>query len=151
MPNIFVKVPEGTFATEELDKIAKGISEAVYKAESIPDNPRQRMLAWVMIEEIKAGHVFCGGKNIVPELVPVVVQFYPPEHVLDTERRALAAELVHSAILVAVDPSKRENILTSCMLLDVPDGHWGAQGRIWNVSHFAQAAGYEHLQHLASA
>lgn len=148
MPNIFIKVPGGVFDAVELDNIARGVSDAACAAEGIPDNPDQRMLTWVMIEEIKAGHVFSGGQKIVPDLIPVVVQFHAPEKVLDEDRRVIAADGVHTAIVSAVNRAKQASILTSCMLLDVPDGHWGAQGQIWMIGQFAQAAGYEHLQHL---
>lgn len=150
MPNIFVKIPEGTFSSEQIGGIAKGITAAAAAAESIPDDPRRQALTWVMIEEIKPGNVFAGGSRIVPNMIPVVVQFYPPAEVLDANRRRLAAERVHAAIVSALPEALRSRVLTSCMLLEVPDGRWGANGNIWTVANFAAAAGYEHLQHLVT-
>ncbi|MCC9005666.1 hypothetical protein [Pseudomonas putida] len=39
--------------------------------------------------------------------------------------------------------------LTAIILDEVSDGSWGANGVIWHLADFAQAAGYRHLQGLA--
>ncbi|WP_033048268.1 hypothetical protein [Pseudomonas sp. GM33] len=39
--------------------------------------------------------------------------------------------------------------MTSIILDEVNDGAWGANGAIWHLPDFIQAAGYRHLQDLA--
>ncbi|MNR08500.1 hypothetical protein D3C85_1246610 [compost metagenome] len=36
-------------------------------------------------------------------------------------------------------------IMTSIILDEVNDGFWGANGAIWQLADFIQAAGYRHL------
>jgi hypothetical protein len=41
-------------------------------------------------------------------------------------------------------------VITSVMITDIDDGHWGARGAIWRLPDLARAAGYKHLQHLVA-
>ena len=145
MPNIFVKIPKGVASSNQLDAMVAGITDAACEAESIPDNPRQRAMTWVMVEEVEAANVYLGGNKVVPAMIPVVVQIFPPEGVLDAKRREGQAKKVAEAVHTALG-EEAEKVLVSCMMLDVPDGTWGVNGAIWTLPDFAKAAGYEHLQ-----
>lgn len=145
MPNIFVKVPEGVFNADQIQAIGKHITEAAHKAEGIPDNPANHRLTWVMVEEVKASHIFIGGNAVVPHAIPIIVMFHPPQKVLDGARRAIAAKEVHLALLKSTPEDLHSQIVSSCMILDVPEGHWCGNGEIWTLEKIAAVAGYEHL------
>jgi phenylpyruvate tautomerase PptA (4-oxalocrotonate tautomerase family) len=89
----------------------------------------------------------CGGADVTASIIPVIVQVNVPAGVLNDEARARYVELIHRATTDALMNEKRR-IATSCIINDVPDGTWGANGSIWRLPEQAAAAGFEHLQHL---
>lgn len=150
MPNILLKIPKGCFSTDEIDKIAKGVTNAAHAAESVPDDPKYHVVSWLMVEEVAPEHIFIGGQRVVPARLPIIVSLFQPEGVLDMDRRRLQSERINTAIRDALGPAA-ENVLISCIMTDVPDGHWGANGQIWTLPTIAQVAGFQHLSHLREA
>ncbi|MEP3245718.1 MAG: hypothetical protein ABJN40_02845 [Sneathiella sp.] len=145
MPNVFVKIPEGIFTKSQIDQIGTGITKAANAAEGIPDNPENQRLTWILVEEVASSQIYIGGNQVVPHAIPVIVQFHAPEGVLDADRRKIAAEKVHAAILDAVDADLHPRIASSCMMADVPEGHWGGNGAIMTLNKIAAVVGYTHL------
>ncbi len=102
-----------TINNKQIAKIANGMTAASTAAESLPDDPDKQALIWVMIEEVKAGRVFAGGRPITSDTIPVVVKFYLPEGVLDNERRQIAAKYqTFIGVLMAI--FGRSKILQLC-------------------------------------
>jgi phenylpyruvate tautomerase PptA (4-oxalocrotonate tautomerase family) len=149
MPNIIVKVPEGVFDTSARATLAKATHAAAKTVEGWGDDPRQEALTWVLIEEVANGNFFVGGADQSSRVIPVIVFCYPPAGVISGDSRATAVKLFHDAISSAKQTSDARPVLTSIMLWDVANGTWGANGKIWQLTDFAKAAGYKHLQHLA--
>jgi len=79
--------------------------------------------------------------------VPVVILVYPPEGVLDEERRRVLVRGITAAVDAALSGETRQ-AQTSIVMLDVPEGCWGVRERILGLKQHATLWGYEHLQHL---
>jgi phenylpyruvate tautomerase PptA (4-oxalocrotonate tautomerase family) len=148
VPNIIVKVPEGVFDHAARSTLARAIHASAKAIEGWGDEPRQEALTWVLIEEIASGSFVVGGADQISRVIPVIVFFYPPAGAIDREGRARAVSLVHQAVNSAKQASDARPVMTSVMISDVPDGTWGANGKIWHLDDFAKAAGYTHLRHL---
>jgi phenylpyruvate tautomerase PptA (4-oxalocrotonate tautomerase family) len=149
MPNIIVKIPANTFDASARSSLVKGINQAAAKAEQIPDNPNNRMLCWVVLEEIETGCWTCGASDASSVLIPVLVQIYLPSGVLDEESRAQYVVGIHQAIHQAFNNEQHQEqprIASSCLIHEVPNGTWGVNGMLWQLHDFAEHAGYAHLQ-----
>jgi len=86
MPNIIVKVPEGAFDEAGRAALGKGIHAAAKAVEGWGDDPRQEVITWVLIEEVKPGCLFAGGADQTSRIIPVIVFFYPPAGVIRPHR-----------------------------------------------------------------
>jgi phenylpyruvate tautomerase PptA (4-oxalocrotonate tautomerase family) len=146
MPNILVKVSEGVFDAAARSALAAAIHASAKAVERWGDSPQQEALTWVLVEEIAAGSFAVGGVDQSSRMIPVIVFFYAPAGVIDQDGRAMAASLIHRAVTRAKSPDDARPVMTSIMISDVPDGTWGANGNIWHLADFANAAGYEHLR-----
>lgn len=150
MPNIIVKVPEGVFDDAARAALGKGIHAAAKAVEGWGDDPRQEILTWVLIEEVKQGCLLAGGADQTSLMIPVIVFLYLPAGVIDEAGRAEAVRRIHQAVMAAKPADDGRRVATSIMVRDVADGTWGANGEIWRLPDFARAAGYRHLQHLCA-
>ncbi len=151
MPNVVVKVPQGALSAEQRQILSRQITQAVATAEQIPDDPRQRMLCWVLIEEILPGCWTCGGMDMTPGAIPCWVMVHLPAGVLDEAARHLCVRLIHAAFEGVWSSGDPRRLMTSIVLHEVPEGRWGANGTVWALSDFARNAGYRHLQHVVAA
>jgi phenylpyruvate tautomerase PptA (4-oxalocrotonate tautomerase family) len=151
VPNIVVKVPQGAFDAAGCERLAKGITAVAKTVEQIGDDPRQELTAWVVIEEIRDGHFFAGGRDAVSRVLPVIVFFHAPAGVIGEAGRVEAVRLVHAAVAAAKSDADPRPVVTSVIVSEVADGTWGVNGVLWRCGDFAKAAGYKHLQHLAAS
>jgi phenylpyruvate tautomerase PptA (4-oxalocrotonate tautomerase family) len=151
MPNILVKTPKGAYPGEHRVALVRGLQAAAATAEQMPDDPRHQFLCWVLLDEVPSGHWFCGGTDLTAQVLPCVANVLLPAGVLDAAARAAYVQLMHDAFKAALPASEKRRLVTSVLLHEVPDGHWGANGVAWSLPDFAQAAGYAHLQHLVPA
>lgn len=150
MPNIVVKIPEGVFDADGRAQIASGLTAAAKAVEQFGDTPAQEFLTWVVIEEVKAGFFFAGGIDPVKNVIPVMVMFSPPAGVIDLQGRQQLVGMIQEAVASAKAQSDSRPVMTSVMITEIPDGHWGARGALWHLPDLARAAGYKHLQHLVA-
>ncbi len=150
MPNIVVRIPAGVLDQKARAALVAAINEGAAECERIPPDPARRTLCWVMVDEVAPGGLTCGGLNPLRAVVPVMMTVNVPAGVLDDASRARYARLMHEAVTAAL-PDETRRIATSCIINDVADGAWGANGDIWRLPQMAAASGYEHLQHLAKA
>ena len=148
MPNIVIKLPEGVFGGHGQQVLAERVTAAAKAVEQIGDDPRHLFLTWITIEEIKPGCLLAGGADPLARVIPVIVFFYPPAGVVDQDRRAEAVRLIHEAVAGAKPADDPRLVMTSVIITEVADGHWGANGAVWRLPEIARAAGYKHLQHL---
>lgn len=148
MPNILVKIPKGAFPTEHRAVLVKMLNAAAAAAEQIPDDPRKRSMCWVIIDEVEPGSWTCGASDMSAKLLPCLAVIYVPAGVLDGASQAVYVDLVHAAFKQSLPATEQRQLATSVILHDVADGSWGANGAIWRLPDFAQAAGFAHLQAL---
>ncbi|CAM3684999.1 tautomerase [Paracidovorax anthurii] len=151
MPQILVYVPRDSFPGDARAGLVRRITDAAAKAEQIPDNPRKRMLCWVLIEETDTGAWTCGGADVTERVLPCFAMVHLPAGVLDDGSRATCVQAMHDAFQQSRPAGDPRQLVTSIVLNEVADGTWGANGTIWHLPQFAQAAGFAHLQHLAAA
>ncbi|MFS2125837.1 tautomerase family protein [Pseudomonas sp. Pseusp97] len=144
MPNILIKVPTGAFSEPQRELLLKQVSEAAIAHERIGDDPRQRSLCWVLIEEVRSADWLCGGANVQAQAIPCIVTVMVPAGVLDEQMRSEYVLGLHQAIEQCADQGRM--LMTSIQLTDIADGTWGANGRLWRLPDFTRAAGYAHLQ-----
>ena len=81
-------------------------------------------------------------------LLTCLAVIYVPTGVLDAASQAMYVDLVHAAFKQSLPASEKRQLATSVILQNVADGSWGANGAIWRLPDFAQAAGFAHLQAL---
>lgn len=148
MPNILVKIPKDAFPTEHRAALVKKLNDAAAAAEQIPDDPRKRSMCWVIIDEVVPGSWTCGASDMSAKLLPCLAVIYVPAGVLDGASQAMYVDLVHTAFKQSLPETEQRPLATSVILHHVADGSWGANGAIWRLPDFAQAAGFAHLQAL---
>lgn len=147
MPIVHLRIPEGVFDADAKRRLGEGVTKAAADAERIPDDPNRRKATWVLIDEVRSGHWFAAGSTeAASEFLPVVATVHPPEGVLDLEKRQELAAAFDKAVKEAVPADETRPVLTSCVIADVPDGHYGVTGRIFTLPDFTAMAGFEHLQ-----
>lgn len=148
MPNILIHLPKDAFSGEARATLVSHINKAAARAEQIPDDPRKRMLCWVLINEVEPGAWTCGGTDLTWQMLPCMAQVYLPAGVLDDTSRALYVQLLHEAFKQSMPPQDQRQLVSSVVLHEVADGTWGVNGAIWALPDFAKAAGFVHLRHL---
>ncbi|MGO4326226.1 tautomerase [Cupriavidus sp. 2TAF22] len=151
MPNILVKLPKNSFPTQHREALVRLLNQAAASAEQIPDDAKKRFLCWVVIDEVAPGFWTCGGIDMTAQILPCVAMIYLPAGVLDAATRARYVSLVHDAFRQALPTADQRRLATSVIVHDVTEGSWGANGAIWRLPDFAEAAGFAHLKSLNAA
>lgn len=147
MPIVHVKVPEGVFDADAKQRLGEGVTKAAADAERVPDDENHRMSTWVLIDEVRSGSWFAAGSaEAASRFIPAVATMHPPHGVLDPAKRQEFAAAFDKAVKQAVPTGDERPVLTSCVISDVPEGHYGVMGRIFALSDFIAMGGYEHLQ-----
>lgn len=150
MPNILIHIPKGSFPGEGRTTLTRKINAAAACAEQISAEPRKRMLCWVLINEVDSGAWTCGGADVTSQLLPCLAMVYVPAGVLDDASRTQYVKELHEAFKQSHPFDDERQVASSVVLHEVPDGTWGANGVIWKLPQFANAAGFAHLQHLVN-
>ncbi|ANI59737.1 phenylpyruvate tautomerase PptA (4-oxalocrotonate tautomerase family) [Pseudomonas sp. PvR086] len=146
MPNILIKVPQGSFTCEQRALLCEEITKVAIAVEQIGDDPRQRGLCWTLIDEVASGSWTCGAVDISAQAIPCIVQVKVPGGVLNEAMRSDYVQRLHQAVTRSQAADDQRIIMTSIILDEVRDGFWAANGAIWHLADFIQAAGYRHLQ-----
>ena len=149
MPNILIKVPQGSFTREQRALLCEEMTKVALSVEQIGNDPRQRSLCWTLVEEVPSGAWTCGGVDVSAHAIPCIVQVKVPAGVLNETMKGEYVQRLHQAVSRSRAPQDPRIIMTSIILDEVNDGAWGANGAIWHLPDFIQAAGYRHLQDLA--
>ncbi|MNI99680.1 hypothetical protein D3C73_1588200 [compost metagenome] len=74
------------------------------------------------------------------------MQVKVPGGVLNEAMRSDYVQRLHQAVTRSQAADDQRIIMTSIILDEVRDGFWAANGAIWHLADFIQAAGYRHLQ-----
>jgi phenylpyruvate tautomerase PptA (4-oxalocrotonate tautomerase family) len=148
MPNILIKVPHGAFSEQQRQSLAKSVNQVAVQAEQMPDVAAKQFVNWITVDEVVAGQFTCGGQDMTRHVLPCIAMVYLPSGVLDGASRASYVQALHAAFAAALAPDEKRQLATSVILHEVPEGQWGANGKLWRLPDFAKAAGYAHLQVL---
>ncbi|MFO2463478.1 tautomerase family protein [Pseudomonas sp. 15FMM2] len=146
MPNILIKVPQGSFTCEQRALLCDEITKVAVAVEQIGNDPRQRSLCWTLIEEVASGSWTCGAVDVSAQVTPCIVQVKVPEGVLNEAMRSDYVQRLHQAVSRSRAAGDERIIMSSIILDEVKDGFWAANGAICHLADFIQAAGYRHLQ-----
>jgi phenylpyruvate tautomerase PptA (4-oxalocrotonate tautomerase family) len=147
MPNIVISIPEGILPSTSKHQLVARLNVVAAEVEQLGDDPRNRAMCWILIEEIAKGNWTCGNADATDMAIPVLAVIHLPSGVLDKDARSRYAAGVHEAIIAAL-PGEKRRILTSCMFNEVNEGYWSINGKLWALKDFARHAGFRHLQHL---
>lgn len=148
LPNIQVLIPKSSFPGASRDELIRGLTRAAAEAERMPEDPRRHFYCWVQLIEVDA--FACGGADVSARMLPCVATVRVPAGVLDAAGRDRYARQVHEALEAALPAGESRQLASSVLVEDVADGTWAANGKLWRLPDFAEAAGYGHLAELRS-
>jgi phenylpyruvate tautomerase PptA (4-oxalocrotonate tautomerase family) len=144
MPMIDLTLPQGALDDDQKQALVEKLVAAVRKWEGIADDPRAVATIRSFIDERPASAFACGGQA---QKAPYYrIQLTVAEGVLDEERKAGLVAEVTQVILAAEgsspdDPRNAARIW--CHIHELPDGNWGAVGRIWRLPDMVQFSGID--------
>jgi phenylpyruvate tautomerase PptA (4-oxalocrotonate tautomerase family) len=138
MPMLDVYIPEGALApAAEQELLAKLTDILLVHEGADPTDPFTRSIAWVFLH--RPAQVFVAGAPAdAPryKIVPTV-----PEGQFDDERRAAMVAAVTEAVLDAeAGAHPRDPMRVWVFPTEMPDGTWGAGGRINTLADIAGMA-----------
>jgi phenylpyruvate tautomerase PptA (4-oxalocrotonate tautomerase family) len=135
MPMLDAYIPEGALTEEaEADLVSKLTDILLRNEGADPSNPAVRAIAWVFLH--RPATVFVAGSPATEPRYKIVATV--PEGQFDPERRAAMVREVTDAVLDAEqgahdhDPSR-----VWVFPVELPDGTWGAAGRINTLADIA--------------
>jgi len=134
MPMLDAFIPEGALPKEAEQKLIAQLTDLLLKHEGAdPTNETARSIAWVFVHRPQ---VYVAG---APADAPRY-RFLPsvPEGQFDDERRASMVAALTEAVLDAEDGAyDRDPSRIWVFPNDIPDGRWGALGRIVTLADIA--------------
>jgi phenylpyruvate tautomerase PptA (4-oxalocrotonate tautomerase family) len=143
MPSMFVTLTPGSYDAQAQDRLAALLTGAAARAESVPNRPGPRARVLVCMQELLAGRCYSGGVPADRSLCGVFITLYCTAGVLDARRKAELA----AAIQAAAEKCAHEGrtVVTSAVIVEVPEGQWAQRGRIVRLPEAAGLAEFEHL------
>jgi phenylpyruvate tautomerase PptA (4-oxalocrotonate tautomerase family) len=131
MPMVDLTLPAGALDEEHRSTLVEQLTDLIIKWEEGTEVPGYGYAAWTYVHEAQA--VAIAGKVRPAEKAPLYrVVISVPKGSLNEERKAGLVADVTEAIM-DVEPRalwKRDPHRVWCIVNDVPDGDWGAGGRI---------------------
>jgi phenylpyruvate tautomerase PptA (4-oxalocrotonate tautomerase family) len=137
MPFVEVFVPKGALSGTQREAIKQRLVAEVMDVEGAPDTPEARSISWLVMHEMDAWSI--GGRPVGLEEAPrFVVRIAVPAGSLDDAKRELMMARVND-LLVEIDGSDRLRRSPEAWvhINEVPEGNWGAFGRIVSLSDIA--------------
>ncbi len=139
MPMLDAYIPKGALAPEAEQRLLAELTDILIEWEGAdPTNPRTRAASWVFLHHPEA--VYVGGTPSEEPRYRIVASV--PEGQLDAERRAGMVAAVTDAILDAEEAAgrKRNPFAVWVIANQIPDGTWGAGGKIFGLADIAGTA-----------
>lgn len=143
MPLIDVTLPEGALAEEAKASLVERLTATVSQVEGMADDPKVANLIWTLLDERPAGAFHAAGRPVDTPRYRVNVTVAAGS--LDAERKErLVAEVTQHVLEAEGAPNDPRNAARVwCHIHELPDGNWGAVGRIWRLEEIAQFAGID--------
>lgn len=144
MPLLTVVLTPGAFDTAARARLARGLTDAAFKAESIPDHPAARARGLVLMHELSAGHFYAAGEPADDRVRGLFATLSVSAGVLDAARKAGLAADIQAAAEAAADDASRP-IVTSLVVNEVPEGQWLQNGKVARLPEMAAISRFGHL------
>jgi phenylpyruvate tautomerase PptA (4-oxalocrotonate tautomerase family) len=135
MPMLDAYIPEGALSAEAEEKLLSELTDILLRNEGAdPTNPVVRSIAWVFLHRPAA--VFVAGEPADAPCYKIVASV--PEGQFDDERRAAMVKEVTEAVLDAEQGAHERSAARVWVFpTELPDGTWGAAGRINRLADIA--------------
>jgi 4-oxalocrotonate tautomerase family enzyme len=148
MPLIDLTYPAGTFTDAARTALVDELTSVLLRAERAPDTDFFRSIAWVHVHELPEGTVLAAGRPV--EAPTFRVQVTIPEGALSDRRKAEFVSEATRVVSEAANLGDADALRVWVLIDEVPDGNWGAGGRI---VRFADLVGHaeRERERLASA
>ncbi|PRY41743.1 tautomerase family protein [Umezawaea tangerina] len=135
MPRLDAYIPEGALTAEAEDELLSTLTDILLRNEGAdPRDPTARSIAFVWLH--RPAKVFrAGAAHEAP-----IYRFEPrvPEGQYDEERRRAMVEEITAAVLDAERGAYDRDALRIWVFpTEVPEGSWGAAGRVWRLADIA--------------
>jgi phenylpyruvate tautomerase PptA (4-oxalocrotonate tautomerase family) len=148
MPLMRVTLTPGAFDDAQKARLATALTEAACRAESVPDQPRNRIGALVLFEELATGCFYSAGQQAEAGIAGVFIDWQVSSGVLDGARKAQFAHELQAAAVAARADNDGRRVITSCVIHEVPEGQWAQNGAIRRLPEITSLAGFEHLSSI---
>jgi phenylpyruvate tautomerase PptA (4-oxalocrotonate tautomerase family) len=138
MPMLDAYIPEGALTPEAEKRLLGELTDLLIRHEGAdPTNPQVRSIAWVFLHRPAA--VFVGGEPATDPRYRFVASV--PEGQYDADRRRAMVDSITEAVLDAEGGShERDPMRVWVFTPEVPDGTWGAGGRVVTLADIATFA-----------
>ena len=135
VPMLDATIPAGALSPRAEEKLLNRLTDVLLEHEGVdPTNPIARSIAWIFVH--RPAQVFVAGKASIEPRYRFVVSV--PEGQLDDDRRRGIVEAVTKTVLDAEAGSyPRDPGRVWVMTNEIPDGTWGAYGRIMRLEDIA--------------
>lgn len=135
MPMLDAYIPEGALAPDAEAELLSNLTDILIRNEGAdPTNPAVRSIAWVFLHRPAA--VYVAGQRASEPRYRIVASV--PEGQFDDERREAMVREVTEAVLDAEQGARdRDPMRVWVFASEIPDGTWGAIGRINRLSDIA--------------
>jgi phenylpyruvate tautomerase PptA (4-oxalocrotonate tautomerase family) len=135
MPLLDAYIPQGALTPEAEEALLSRLTDILLENEGAdPTNPRARSVAWVVLHRPEA--VFVAGERADLPRYRVVVSV-PQGQVGPTRKEAMVAAVTEAVLDAEPDDRERDPMRVWVLLNDVPEGTWGAGGRIMGLADIA--------------
>jgi phenylpyruvate tautomerase PptA (4-oxalocrotonate tautomerase family) len=143
MPIIELTLAEGTLGDEDRTRLMEQLAATVSKWEGMADDPRVAATVWTFVDERRIGSMVAGGRP--PEEPRYRVQITVAEGSLDDERKShVVAEVTRQVLEAEGSPNEvAQAARVCCHIHEIPDGNWGAAGRVWRLADIVEFAGID--------
>jgi len=138
MPMLDAYIPAGALTPEAEERLLARLTDVLIINEGAdPTNPQVRSIAWLFVHRPEA--VYVAGERAAAPHYRFVASV--PEGQYDAERRTAMAREITEAVLDAEDAGHdRDPSRVWVFTPEIPDGTWGALGRIVTLADIATFA-----------
>ncbi len=135
MPMLDAYIPEGALAPDAEAELLSNLTDILIRNEGAdPTNPAVRSIAWVFLHRPAA--VYVAGERASEPRYRIIASV--PEGQFDDERReAMVREVTESVLDAERGAHDRDPMRVWVFASEIPDGTWGAIGRINRLSDIA--------------
>jgi phenylpyruvate tautomerase PptA (4-oxalocrotonate tautomerase family) len=132
MPMLEAHIPEGALSPEAEHRLFATLTDLLIRHEGAdPNNPAVRQLAWVFL--LRPAAVFVAGAPASPPRYKFVTAV--PEGQFTRERREAMVKSITDAVLDAEGGAHpRDGRRIWVFTHEVPEGSWGADGRLFGLA-----------------